>query len=329
MERRVAFTGKGEVTVEDFTPDQVKAGQVRAQGICSLMSTGTETIVLHRKFEPDTHWDDWVKYPFYPGYAFVGEVTECGPDVEDLKPGQLIASRGGHATSHILDANSCKPIPDGITPKQACWFALGKIAFMSAKAAKYFLGDKVLIIGGGPVGQMALRWAVAAGAQSVVMVDMVPYRLERAKKGGATAVIDRPAGEAEDEITKAFGGEPPEIVVDSTGIAAVFSDALKLCAPRGRVIVLGDTGTPSEQHLTSDVIARGLTITGAHDGHETDRWNEARICQLFFKLVGSGAINLEGMNSHSFSLNKAEEAYNLVETDRSSTMGIQFDLKNL
>ena len=52
----------------------------------SLMSTGTENIVFNRLFDPGTHWDEWVKYPFYPGYTAVGTVESTGADVTGLKP---------------------------------------------------------------------------------------------------------------------------------------------------------------------------------------------------------------------------------------------------
>ena len=53
----------------------------------SLISTGTETICFARRFDPGTHWDHWVQYPFRPGYSTVARVEEVGEGVTGLQPG--------------------------------------------------------------------------------------------------------------------------------------------------------------------------------------------------------------------------------------------------
>jgi threonine dehydrogenase-like Zn-dependent dehydrogenase len=88
---------------------------------------------------------------------------------------------------------------------------------------------------------------------------------------------------------------------------------------------MGDTGSPARQALTPDVILRGLTIVGAHDGHNTSAWNGATIAQLFFNLVASGRFPMTGLTSHVFAAEEATEAYLTANRDRASTMGLIFD----
>jgi threonine dehydrogenase-like Zn-dependent dehydrogenase len=114
-------------------------------------------------------------------------------------------------------------------------------------------------------------------------------------------------------------------VVDSTGNAMVFAASLGLAANRGTVVIMGDTGVPTRQALTSDVITRGLTIVGAHDGHNTGEWNDATISRLFFSLVASGRFPMSGLTSHVFAPDQAAEAYATANRDRALTMGIVFD----
>ena len=184
--------------------------------------------------------------------------------------------------------------------RQAVWFALAKITFHGAHAADYQLGDSVLVIGAGPIGQMSVRWARASGAASIIVVDTVPDRMELAKACGATDKITQPIDQAREAVIKAGREFAEEVIIDSTGNAAVFSAALGLAAKYGKVVIMGDTGRPAQQVLTSDVITRGLTIVGAHDGHNTEEWNEATITKLFFDLAASGRFSLEGLNSHVF-----------------------------
>jgi 2-desacetyl-2-hydroxyethyl bacteriochlorophyllide A dehydrogenase len=325
MAQRVVFTGKQQLSFEEYKPESVSENSVAVRTLCSLMSTGTENIVFNRLFDAGTHWDRWVKYPFYPGYSAVGEVTETGPAVKSVKPGDRVAIRAGHASNHVVPEERCYKVPTSLDPKLAAWFALAKITFMGARAAGYFLGDSVLIVGAGPIGQMSIRWAAAAGVENIIVTDMVEMRLEMAKRGGATTVIAKPIDQAREAILEANSGQLLKIVIDSTGNAAVFSTALTLTASRGRAIVLGDTGTPSNQQLTSDVITRGLSIIGAHDGLCDATWTEARIMQLFFNLVTTRRFPLESLNTHTFAAKDCAKAYETANRQRGQTMGILFD----
>jgi len=323
--RRLAFPAKQQVLIESFDPGIPGKEEVRVRTQFSLMSTGTENIVFNRLFDPGTHWDGWVKYPFYPGYASVGYVDQVGEGVETLKIGDPVAFRVGHRSHAVLGVESCYPICKDLPLDQAVWFPLAKIAFIGAKAANYSLGDSCLIIGAGPIGQMSLRWAYAAGVASIIVVDTAGHRMPLAKAGGATATIVEPIDKARDAILAAGKGELPRVVIDSTGNAAVFAAALGLAAPRGTVVVLGDTGTPARQCLTPDVIGKGLHIVGAHDAHNTPQWGDATIAQLFFNLAAEGRISLAGLTSHIFKPEQCADAYETANRDRGATMGILFD----
>jgi 2-desacetyl-2-hydroxyethyl bacteriochlorophyllide A dehydrogenase len=323
--QRLVFPAKQKVFLEDFDPGTPGPGQVLIRSHLSLMSTGTENIVFNRLFDPGTHWDNWVKYPFPPGYSSVGVVEQVGEGVTALKPGQRVAFRSPHRSHDVVAADRCCPIPDNVPFEHAAWFALGKIAFHGVLAADYALGDSVLIIGAGPIGQMSIRWARAMGAAAIIVVDTAATRMPLAKAGGATALVEKSITEAREAVLAANGGKQPRVVVDSTGNATVFAEALTLAARFGRVVILGDTGAPAQQKLTPDVITRGLTIVGAHDGLDTERWNLQSVINFFFTLVASGRFPLDGLTSHVFAPQDCAEAYATANRDRSSTMGLIFD----
>jgi threonine dehydrogenase-like Zn-dependent dehydrogenase len=227
-----------------------------------------------------------------------------------------------------VDAASCAVVPEDISDAEAVWFALAKIAFVGARAAGHGLGAHVVIAGAGPIGQMAARWAVAAGAADVIVVDPVLPRLALAAAGGATATVAAPLEKATAAITEQLAGRSPEIVIDTTGNAAVFADALRIVADHGRVVVLGDTGAPSRQRLTSDVITRGVTVVGAHDRHTSGdpRFDHDReIYRLFFRLVAARRFSLDGLSTHTYSPRDCAAAYSHAEHSRGDTLGIVFD----
>jgi len=327
--RRLVFPAKQQVLIEPFDPGKPAKGQVLVRTQLSLMSTGTENIVFNRLFDPGTHWDNWVKYPFYPGYTSVGIVEALGEDVTMVKAGDRVAFRQGHRSHAIVDEVACYSIPDELPFEQAAWFALAKITFVGALAADYRLGDSALVIGAGPIGQMSIRWASAAGLNPIIAIDTAKSRMPLAQAGGATDVITAPITEAREALQRIGRGRLPKFVIDSTGNAAVFSAALGLVADRGRVVIMGDTGSPASQTLTTDVITRGISIVGAHDLHNTVEWHDATIVRYFYSLVTSGRFSLEGLTSHVFTPDQCAEAYLTANRDRSSTMGLIFDWANI
>ena len=320
---RLVFPAKQQVhtTLEDLPP--LQAGEVLVRTQFSLMSTGTENIVFNRLFDPGTHWDKWVQYPFYPGYSAVGIVEAS--ESPAFKPGDRVAARAKHQSRFVKPGDDCYPIPANLPFEQALWFALAKIAWHGARAADYKLGDSVLIIGAGPIGQMSIRWARAAGATSILVVDAAPERMALATAGGASTVIPLPVDQARDAILAANGNRLPRVVIDTTGNAEVFTAALGLADQYGKVVILGDTGRPASQTLSSDVITRGISIVGVHDGHNTAEWNGASISRVFFALASTGRFPLEGLNTHHFQPEDCAKAYETANRERTRTMGIVFD----
>lgn len=320
---RVLFVDHGQVATESFELAAPGPGEIAVRSLYSLMSTGTENIMLHKLYAPGSHWERYVNFPVYPGYSTVGVVTESN-GAEGYEAGDMVAMRRPHASHHVFEPNMyTAPVPAGLDPRQAVWFALAKIAFHGARAGGCELGSRVMIIGAGPIGQMATRWVAAAGAGELTVVDPAGHRLELAVRGGATHTIAEPV----DAVVARFEGKDelrPQIVIDTTGNAKVFAAALGIVARFGRVVVLGDTGFPGEQALTSDVIRRGVTIVGAHDIHNDATWNNITIARFFFNLIRRGRFDLEGMISHEFPGERAPEGYEVVNARRGETMGVLF-----
>ena len=95
MKRKsIIFTGKDQVQViDEELPAPLGPGDIQVQTTRTLISTGTEGIVLGRKFSPGTHYDAWVKYPFRPGYSHVGRISAVGEGVAEFKVGDRVATR--------------------------------------------------------------------------------------------------------------------------------------------------------------------------------------------------------------------------------------------
>jgi threonine dehydrogenase-like Zn-dependent dehydrogenase len=126
-------------------------------------------------------------------------------------------------------------------------------------------------------------------------------------------------------------GSGADVVYDITGYAPVFAHAQKLLRKFGKLVVLGDTGTPSEQRLTHEVIKQGLTIVGAHDIHFSRKhtpdiyWNHLTMTQLFYSYLARVDMRVNDLISHRYTPSQAREAYGMLTTDRSAAMGVVFD----
>lgn len=326
MPKRIIFPEKGKVALESFDLPEPGPGEVTVRTLYSLMSIGTETIILHQKYAPDTHFARMFSFPqLKTGVQAVGEIETLGEGVTEFSPGDRIFMRRAHGSHQVLPADQSSPVPGGIDLKMACWCGLAKTAFRAAWAGRFNLGGHVLIIGAGPVGQMTIRWAAAAGVETIAVVDLSAPRLEHARKGGATSTMCGDVVRHIEQTQQIDQGKGPSLVIDTTGNPVVFQQALSAAAQFGKVVLLGDTGFPGEQCLTSDVMAKGLTIQATHDSHDLDGWTQRRIDTLFFTCVQDGRFDLSGLITHQFSPEECEQAYVLAEQQRGQAMGILYD----
>jgi 2-desacetyl-2-hydroxyethyl bacteriochlorophyllide A dehydrogenase len=333
MKRKsILFTGKDQVQVVDEEPlPPPAAGEILVTTTRTLISTGTEGIVLGRKFSPGTHYDNWVKYPFRPGYSHVGRVSAVGEGVSQFRVGDRVATRASHSSQVTVKAIHAVRIPDAVSDDDATWTALGKIAQIGVRAAEHRMGDTVAVIGLGLVGQLVTQYVRIMGAGEVIAIDPAEMRLSMARTHGATHVLALRADQAVEEVTRLTGGRGARVVYDVTGHHAVFPEALKMTADLGRVVLLGDSGTPELQHLTPDVIRRGLTIVGAHDRHAPAdptpgiEWDARRAFELFLTYVARGQIRVSDLVTHRFKPDQARDAYTLLEKDRDRAMGVIFE----
>jgi len=331
----IVFTGQNAVEVWREDVPEPRAGQILVGSQKSLISTGTECICLARKFAPGTHWDSWVKYPFHTGYSNAGRVLAVGEGVTKWKVGDRVACRWQHRQSFVIDADEALAIPDGVSDEAATWFGLATIVQNGVRRAEHTLGDAVVVIGLGLLGQLVVQYLRCFGAREIIAVDTSRPRLDMARAHGATHALESDVAGAREAVSQITGGRLADVVYDVTGHPAVFSPALGLARKFGKLLLLGDTGTPSEQRLTGDVVTRGVSIIGAHDSNPpetaTDRewWTKPHMAELFFSFLERGQMEVGTLVTHRYSPNDAPAAYEMLLTDRSGAMGVIFDWTQL
>jgi 2-desacetyl-2-hydroxyethyl bacteriochlorophyllide A dehydrogenase len=339
---------KEKVELHDEPMPRPGPRQLLVQLTRTLISTGTEGIVFTRNFGPGTHWDSWVKYPFFPGYLSAGRVVEVGSDVTGWNIGDRVASRSNHTSHALVDVagtsagshageaaftpwNIPVRIPDAVPDEDACWMGLGKIVQVGFRRAEHVLGDSVVVVGLGLLGQLVVQYARLSGAENIIAIDTAPARLKMAAAHGATHTLEMTAGDALPEVERITAGRRADVVYDVTGHPAVLAAALPLARRFGLLMLLGDAGTPSLQTLTPDIITRGVRIQGAHDSfppvlptNET-RWSALQMFELFLTYLARGQMRVGDLITHHYKPAQAAEAYAMLQKERLTAMGVEFD----
>jgi len=327
----ILFTGKDQVELREIDVPDPQPGEVLIEARRTLVSTGTECTCLRRDFEPGSHWDHWVQYPFRPGYSHVGVVVRAGEGVTRLKPGDRVVSWSAHARHVIAPEEVAIPVPDGVSDDDAAWFGIAYIVQNGVRRAEHQMGEDVVIVGLGLLGQLAVQFVRLMGAREIIAVDTAPRRLEMAGAHGATLLLPRSIAEVKPEVDAATGGRGADVVYDITGHPAVLPLALPLVRTLGKFVLLGDPGSPTRQHLTGDVITRGLKIIGAHANNPPavpsadNWWSRANIVRLFLTYLERGQMRVDDLITHRFAPREASQAYRLLNEERANAMGVLFD----
>jgi len=317
------FLRPGVVVLAKKPLRQLQAGEVLVQGRCSLVSNGTEKIAFQGQFSEVSHWAEWVRYPFSPGYAMIGTIVGVFDRHAHSLLGRRVAVRGHHASLQIQLLVHCILVPEELSDVSASWFALARIAFLGVTGARLRPSSSVLVVGGGPIGQMAVRWLQLLGVERISILAAYDSQLHHARIGGAVCMVKGNTRLIMPELLTNFVAIRPDTVFDCTGDASVLVWATAAVEDNGSVILIGDPARPEHRTLDANVMLKGLTVRGVHDRNVRVDWTPAHIAQLFFTNLRKGAITIPASMTHSYSSAEAARVYDELATKRGLT-GLAF-----
>lgn len=279
-------------------------------------------------------------YPILFGHEWAGEVVRCGKDVQGLHPGMVVTgdcSRycgecefcaqdknlcasiekfgitvDGASAQYILrDAKYIYPAPEGIDrallslsePIAVALHHIKKVA-SAAGAAGGLEGKRILVYGGGAIGQACvLLLKRHFGVERVDFFDIIPHRCEVAAQLGANVVSEEQlAPPQSDSYYDMYNATIYDVVLETTGVAQVFVNALRLLRPLG---VLGSLGMMPEVALPQKlVVTKSLCIVGSIGG--TGEFHEV----IPFICQNEKALSL--IAGHVFPIAQLQEAFQIA-----------------
>ena len=328
---RLVFTAPFQAVLKQESVPDPGPRQVLIQTLLTLVSTGTEMTAYTGDFPSGSAWADYVKYPFSPGYSNVGKVLLVGEQVSSISPGDIVFSWSGHCSHDALDADQLHIVPADIDPSEAVFGTLAQIALNGVRLAELSIGESVVILGLGPVGQLALQLSRLSGAYPLIAIDLSSFRLRIAEDHGADRVVNPAKEDPEDAISKETGGRMADLVFEVTGNPNAIPQGLRLLKRRGKLLLLGSPRGPVEVDFHNEVHRLGLRIIGAHNSIRTpletpfNQWTFERDLELFYGLLKSQRIKVRDMISHRYSWKDIGKAYDMLFKNRERSMGVLFE----
>ena len=260
----------GQTEVVEVPSPQAAGGQVVIQTRASLISAGTEKMLVEfgkasllakARSQPDKVKQvlDKIKTdgllptleavfnrldePLPLGYCNAGVVLEVGPGVTAFKPGDRVASNGPHAEIVAVPRNLCARIPDGVSDEQAAFTVLASIGLQGIRLAEPTLGERFVVYGLGLIGLLTVQLLQASGCQ-VLGVDLNSARLKIAEAWGVATVNAAAGGDPVAAVGAWTEGRGVDgvIITASAKTDDIMHEAAQMCRKRGRVILVGVVG---------------------------------------------------------------------------------------
>jgi threonine 3-dehydrogenase len=300
--------------------------RVRYTGIC-----GTDIHIYD--------WDEWaqktIPVPMVIGHEFVGEIVEVGSNVNDFHPGDIVSGEGhvtcGRCRNCLAGRRHLCAFTSGVGVNRPGAFAEYVVLPMSniwrhephvnQEVAAIFdpfgnavhtalsfpvLGEDVLITGAGPIGIMCIPVVKRAGARHVVITDLNPYRLELARKMGATLAVNT-AETPLREVQKQLGmQEGFDVGLEMSGNGNAFRDMIANMSHGGKIAVLG---IPAKEVALdwSKVIFNMITIKGIYGREMYETWYKMSV------MIHSG-LDISPVITHRYSYADFEQGFTAMRS---------------
>ena len=332
--RAAVYYSNSDIRIEELPVPKIIRGEllmeVEASGIC-----GSDVL----------EWYRLNKAPLVLGHEVAGQVVDIGDGVENFQTGdRIVASHhvpcntcfyccsGHHTACETLRTTNFYPggfsqyiqvpsinvdrgvfkIPEELSYEEATFHEPLGCVIRAQRIASLKPGQTVLVLGSGIAGILNIQLAETSGANHVVAVDLVPYRLEMAKKHGANEVL-KPDENIEGCLRALNNGRLADVVLVCTGAEEAQIQALKYVERGGTVLFFAPTDQGVEIPVSiNDLFFRNdITLTTSYGASPYDSW-------LALELIRNKKIDVENMITHRFPLSETSSGFQRVSEAQDS-----------
>jgi len=323
----VELVSKGLVQEARQRPDLVKAvvAKVKNEGLLNTFASVRDKMAASQAL----------------GYSAAGIVAAVAEDVTEFQVGDRVACAGVGYASHAevlsVPKNLCVHLPGGVSFESGAYGTLGAIALQGVRLAEPTLGESIVVIGLGLVGQLTVQLLKANGCR-VFGLDLDESRVALALELGADkAVVSNEATAKEIETWTRGHGADAVLITAATDSNQPIELAARVSRLKGRVIVVGMTGMdiPRPPFFSRELklIISMSYGPGRYDpeyeerGHDYPlpyvRWTEKRNIESFVELIAERRLNVERLTTHRFPIAEADSAYQLISGElREPNLGV-------
>lgn len=328
------FTAPQQVEFYEETLPALGADDVLVETTCSAISAGTEMLVYQGRFPRDLETDSVIsslrggfKYPLAYGYACVGKVMKVGKQVNREWLDRPVFAFQPH-TSHFIEKTNCLfPIPESLSLETACFLPNMETAVNLVQDAAPILGERVLVLGQGVVGLLTASLLSEFPLETLVTADCHELRRKASLNLRVNKSLD-PNSESFQNDSSIYTQKKFDLTFELSGNPSALNDALALTCFSGRIVIgswygekragidLGGAFHRSRIKLISSQVS---TIAPELSG----RWDKARRFDAAWKALER--IKPEKWITHKFELEKAKEAFKLLDENPQETIQVIFD----
>ncbi|QRV25112.1 L-threonine 3-dehydrogenase [Marinomonas foliarum] len=287
-------------------------------------------------------WDEWaqntIPVPMTVGHEFVGEITEIGPEVSGFNIGDRVSGEGHITCGHcrncragrrhlcrttlgvgvnrtgafaeylVIPASNAFKIPNNISDDMAAIFDPFGNATHTALSFD-LIGEDVLITGAGPIGAMAAAIAKHVGARNVVITDVNDFRLDLAKKMGATRTVNVSRESLKDVMNEIDMQEGFDVGLEMSGNDTAFRSMLECMNHGGKIAMLGIPGKDTQIDW-NQVIFKGLIIKGIYGREMYETW---------YKMVAmlQSGLDISPIITHRFHVDEFQQGFDTMGSGKS------------
>ena len=268
------------------------------------------------------------------GYSASGVVIDVGAEVEAFSIGDRVACSGAGIANHaeVIDVpvNLAVKVPEKVSTEDASTVTLGAIAMQGVRRVRPTLGETIVVVGLGILGQMTAQILAANGCR-VLGVDLDAARIRVALDNGMDTGLDPNTENHVERVLKhtdGFGADAV-IITAATSSDQLISEAFQSCRKKGRVVLVGDVGLNLKRadfykkeidFLISSSYGPGRYDPVYEEGGQDYplpfvRWTENRNMQSYLDLIASGKVRLESLRCAPFEVERAGDAYEALKSE--------------